>query len=105
MPDRPRVTLHQQTGSTYRHIFAHIKTDDRLLVESNDGGSAPGAFMGASSYDYWVQVPAAHKDGLLLALIAEKYSGRERAVEEFRDWCQEHSLQHQFVTWPSFDGD
>jgi hypothetical protein len=103
MPDRPSVTLYSQEGATFRHVSARIDSNGGLLVESNDVGAAPEALMGASSYEYWVEVPAAHKDALLLALIAEKFGGRERALEDFRDWCRERSLEHRWVVWPSFD--
>lgn len=46
-------------------------------------------------------MPTTAKDELLLALLAERYQGNERAVEDFRDWCQARGISHRFVTWPS----
>lgn len=50
-------------------------------------------------YEFWVDVPAAALRKLVFALIREKYSGRNGAVDEFRSFCENEAIEHKWGTW------
>jgi hypothetical protein len=95
--------LYLQEGHTVRTIQVRIGPEGKVVLSSLDfPGPAVRGFVGdASEYEYWTEVPAAAKDELLLALLVDRYEGKERAVEDFRDWCKARRIPHQFVVWPS----
>ena len=61
---------HEDTNGTRRTVSAEIGIDGDLVAVTQDLGQAPQAVWGRE-YEFWVSVPPAQKDALLLALIAD----------------------------------
>ena len=78
------IKLVSQGGSTSIHIDMCIDENGDLLLSGQDIGNAPEEIYGDIDYEYWLTVPAAEKDKLLLALIEEHYAGDSMVVTTLR---------------------
>ncbi len=86
-------------NNTARYVTAEIHADGSLALYCQDIGQMPLEFWGDSDYEFWVTVPAAHKDALLLALIEKVYQGDSQAVDHIRDLLKAHDIEHHFDQW------
>ena len=93
---RDRVVLVNQGGSTSIHIDARIDEDGNLLLSGQDIGEAPEQIFGKDEYEYWLTVPVAEKDRLLLALIEKIYKGNASVVSEFREFLESKNIPCHF---------
>ena len=90
------VKLVNQGGSTSIHIDARIEESGDLVISGQDIGDAPEEFFGDLDYEYWLTVPAAEKDRLLLALIETQYAGDLSVVSKLRDLMEEKRIPCKF---------
>ena len=90
------VKLVNQGGSTSIHIQARIEESGNLVISGQDIGDAPEEFFGDLDYEYWLTVPAAEKDQLLLALIEKHYAGDSSVVSKLRDLMKEKHIPCTF---------
>ena len=98
-PPPGRVILLEQRGETSRFTHAEIDENGRLLMLTQDIGRAVEEHWGDSDYEFWVTLPAAAKDRLLLALLAQQYTGRFSAVDEFRAFLDAAGIEYKFENW------
>ena len=90
------VKLVNQSGSTSIHIDARIEESGDLVISGQDIGDAPEEFFGDLDYEYWLTVPAAEKDRLLMALIEKHYAGDASVVSRLRDLMKEKRIPCNF---------
>ena len=93
-----RIVLVKQGGSTSIHIDVRIKENGDLLFSGQDIGEAPEEIFGDSDYEYWLTVPAAEKDRLLLALIEQHYAGNGSLVSELRELMESQDIPCAFFS-------
>ena len=93
------VKLVNQSGSTSIHIDACIEESGDLVISGQDIGEAPEEFFGDLDYEYWLTVPAAEKDRLLLALIETHYAGDLSVVSKLRDLMKEKRIPCKFHSY------
>ena len=93
------VKLVNQGGSTSIHIDARIEEGGDLVISGQDIGDAPEEFFGDLDYEYWLTVPAAEKDRLLLALIETQYAGDLSVVSKLRELMEEKSIPCKFHSY------
>ena len=96
---RDRVVLVNQGGSTSIHIDARIDEDGNLLLSGQDIGEAPEQIIGKDEYEYWLTVPAAEKDRLLLALIEKIYKGNASVISELKEYLESRNSPCEFQTY------
>jgi hypothetical protein len=95
--DRPlKVILVEQRGETSIHVSAAILENGDLELSGQDVGKAPSAIFGDSDYEYWLTVPAAHKDALLLALLEALYQGDPRVVSKLKAMLEDKKIPCEF---------
>jgi hypothetical protein len=86
MPADPHpIVLVEQSGETSIHISAEIRKNGDLQLSGQDVGKAPLEISDDSDYEYWLTVPAAQKDLLLLALLESLYKGDAGVISKMRD--------------------
>ena len=90
------VNLIDQKGSTSIHIDVRIKDNGDLLFSGQDIGEAPQEIFGDSDYEYWLTVPAAEKDRLLLALIEKHYGGNSSVISQLRELLESKKIPCEF---------
>ena len=93
------VKLVNQGGSTSIHIQACIEESGNLVISGQDIGDAPEEFFGDLDYEYWLTVPAAEKDQLLLALIEKHYAGDLSVVSTLRDLMKSKGIPCNFHSY------
>lgn len=82
-------------GDGRRTLTAHIKENGDLALEGVDSGSEVEKTMGDWDYEYWLTVPAAFKDTVLLWLIKERFENSSALM----GWLSEKNLPHKFDSW------
>lgn len=93
------VKLVSQTGSTSIYIDARIEGNGDLRISGQDIGEAPEQIFGKDDYEYWLTVPAAEKDRLLLALIEKIHKGNASVVSEMKGFLEERNIPFGFQTY------
>ena len=90
--------FHEETPGGSRAVWAYRYSSGAVSVVAQDLGDAPRQFWGADEYEFGVIVSARHADGISLSFIADRFSGA-RAVDDFRDWANEHGIPCDFWNW------
>jgi len=93
-----KIELVKQGGSTSIHINVRINENGDLLFSGQDIGDAPEEIFGDLDYEYWLTVPAAAKDKLLLALIEKHYAGDALVISTLRDFMESRQIPCQFFS-------
>ena len=92
------IELVNQGGSTSIHIDVRIEKNGDLLFSGQDIGDAPEEIFGDLDYEYWLTVPAAEKDKLLLALIEKHYAGNSTVISEMREFMESKQISCAFFS-------
>jgi hypothetical protein len=92
------IRLVSQGGSTSIHIDVRIDENGDLLFSGQDIGNAPEEVFGDSDYEYWLTVPAAEKDKLLLALIERHYAGDAAVISMLRELMESKQISCGFYS-------
>ena len=92
------IKLVSQGGSTSIHIDMRLNENGDLLFSGQDIGDAPEEIFGSSDYEYWLTVPAAEKDRLLLALLEKHYAGDAMVVSSLREFMESKQIPCQFYS-------
>ena len=90
------IKLVSQGGATSIHIDMRLKENGDLLFSGQDIGDAPEEIFGSSDYEYWLTVPAAEKDRLLLALLEKHYGGDSCVISSLRELMKSKDIPHNF---------
>lgn len=93
------VVLFRQGGETSIHINARIEEAGDLLLSGQDIGEAPQQIFGKDEYEYWLRVPAAAKDRMLLALIEKIYRGNASVMSELKEFLESKEIPCEFHTF------
>ena len=109
MPDKLEANIYRDDHATSRSITLTLSDDYRLCISAYDIGSACEHTWGSDDYQFWVDVePEATKELIKRYKLADdnpetlfnelvlRYKGHEKAVTEFRDFCEEHKIAHEF---------
>ena len=90
------VEIVRKGGATSIHIDVRIDDKGDLRFSGQDIGEAPEQIFGKDDYEYWLTIPAAEKDHVLLALIEKVYHGNASVVSEFREFLESKGIPHEF---------
>ena len=90
------IKLVRQAGATSIYIDARIDDEGNLRLSGQDIGEAPEAMFGKSDYEYFLNIPAAEKDRVLLALLEKVYSGNASVISEFREFLESKGIPCEF---------
>src|SRR5688572_15022591 len=94
-----KVSLVDVEGPTSVYIDAEITAAGDLLLSGQHLGEAPRAVFGDSDYEYWLEIPAASKDDLLLALIETRYSGNASLISDLKQYLEARGIPCQFASY------
>ena len=92
------VKLVRIGGDTSIYIDVCIDENKDLLFSGQDIGNAPEEIFGDIDYEYWLTVPAAEKDRLLLALIEKHYAGDAMVVSTLRELMESKDIPCGFYS-------
>ena len=93
------IKLVSKGGSTSIYIDMSIDEDGNLLFSGQDIGSDPEEIFGDIDYEYWLTVPAAEKDRLLLALLEKHYAGDALVISTLRELMESKQIPCSFYSF------
>ena len=93
------IELVNQGGSTSIHIDVCLKENGDLLFSGQDIGEAPEKIFGDLDYEYWLTIPAAEKDRVLLALIEKHYAGDASVISTLREFMESKQISCEFFSY------
>jgi hypothetical protein len=100
MPAEPnQIVLVDQPGETSIRISAEVCSNGDLLLSGQDIGKAPEEIFGDSDYEYWLRVPAAARDRLLLALLEVLYQGDVSVVGKMKEMLGKKRIPCEFSSF------
>ena len=91
--------VYRQDGEHFRSIMVTLEPNGTLMVDAQDMGPLVQQVFGDSDYEFWVRVPPEAAGRLAFALLKKMYGGRDRAVDEFRDFCISEGIPHEAASW------
>jgi hypothetical protein len=94
------VQLAKQEGTESRSVRLHIGRDGTIRMDAHDMGPIVEQIWNHEDYEFSVQVPASAVGKLAFELLRDKFSGNLSAVDEFRSFCAERGILHEFYSWP-----
>ncbi len=100
MPDPKTVVLCARGEPMRSTVEASIDSAGNLTIAGCDAGDLVREMWGHDDYEYTLTVPAADKDRLLLALLAQHYGDNSEAFAAIRRLLEQHSVPHRFDSWP-----
>src|SRR5208282_2064920 len=93
-----QIVLVEQPGETSIRISAEILEDGDLQLSGQDIGKAPREIFGDSDYEYWLRVPSAQKDALLLALLEALHKGDPSVVSKMKALLAARKIPCEFFS-------
>jgi hypothetical protein len=91
--------LYRQEGDNFRSVRLSVDADGSIKLDTQDMGTLVKEIWGDSDYEFWVDVPASALPKLVFVLLREKYTGRDTAVDEFRAFCKQEEIEHEWDNW------
>jgi hypothetical protein len=99
MPDEThQIVLVEQPGETSIRISAEIGKNGDLQLSGQDLGKGPQEVFDDSDHEYWLTVPAAQKDLLLLALLESLYKGDACAISKLQELLVAKKIPCEFFS-------
>ncbi len=95
MSETDSIELFRREGDPFRSVRLSVDADGSVRLNAQDMGKAVREVWGDNDYEFWVDVPASALRKLVFALLHEKYAGRERAVDEFGEFCKQKGIEHE----------
>ena len=90
------ITLRREQSDTgISELKAQINAQGDLVFAGYDSGPQVERYLGDWDFEYWVTVPAAYKDTLLLHLLRDRF----QSVHEVRAWLDSLSVPHSTVSF------
>jgi hypothetical protein len=99
MPETYSTELYRQESDSFRSIRLSVNPDGSIRLDAQDMGKHVEEVWGDSDYEFLVDVSASAIRKLVFALLREKYVGRERAVDEFHEFCKREEIEHEWDSW------
>jgi hypothetical protein len=99
MTETYSTELYRQKGDNFRSVRLSVNADGSIKLDTQDMGTIVKEIWGDSDYEFWVDVPASALHKLVFALLREKYTGRDKAVDEFRAFCKQEEIEHEWDSW------
>lgn len=98
MTTQRRLLYASDAGPT--HVKVHVEIDSKgdLVLAGHDVGAAPLQASGDADLEYFLRVPAAQKDRLLLDLVAHAFS-TATACSDLKEWLKGRGVPCSFETW------
>ncbi len=94
-PIRALLIRSEETSDGYSRLEVRIDEAESLVMEGSDAGEEVRRLFGDSDFEYWLTVPAAFKDTVLLCLILDRF----QSVHDLRAWLEQRSIPCEFTSY------
>ena len=92
------IQLFVQDGEEFIRLYLNLR-DEGLQLLGHDIGPKVEQFWGDDDYEFWVEIKPHAMGRLAFALLRDRYAGRKHAVSEFREFCKQNAIEHEFGNW------
>jgi hypothetical protein len=99
MTETYSTELYRQEGDDFRSVCLSVNADGSIKLDAQDMGKLVKEIWGDDDYEFWVNVPGTALPKLVFVLLREKYTGRDKAVDEFRAFCKQEEIEHEWDSW------
>lgn len=83
----------REHGGESNRLDAKIKADGDLSLEGYYAGPMCEKFFGDSDYEFWLTIPAAYKDTILLHLLKERFD----SAQSMGAWLKELDIPSTYA--------
>ena len=90
------IVLVNEKGDISVYIDASITDTGDLRLSGQDLGKELEGIFGDSEYEYFLTIPSAFKDKVLLALIEKIYKGNARVISDVRSLLETKGIPCEF---------
>jgi hypothetical protein len=94
------VQLARQDGVEFRSVRLNMGGDGTIRMDTHDTGPNVQRVWDHEDYEFFVEVSPLAVGRLAFELLRDKFAGNLKAVSEFRNFCQERGILHEFQSWP-----
>ena len=94
------VQLAKKDGVEFRSVRLNIGGDGAIRMDTHDMGPNVERVWDHEDYEFFVEVPPLALGKLAFELLRDRFAGNLKAVSEFRNFCQERGIVHEFQSWP-----
>lgn len=95
----PSIQIAREERPEFRSVMIEFRNNG-IRVSAQDFGPST-RLMGSDDgeLEFWVDVPSGALQHLCAMLLRDRYHGHIDAVSQFRAYCEENSIQHEFMIW------
>jgi hypothetical protein len=94
------VQLAKQDGAEFRSVRLNIGGDGTIRMDTHDMGPNVERVWDHEDYEFFVEVSPLALGRLAFELLRDKFAGNLKAVSDFRNFCEERGIAHEFQSWP-----
>lgn len=91
--------LFKEDGDESRIVSLSCQDDGSIRLYTSDVGPTAERFWGSDEYEFWVTIAPDSIADLAFALLKERFSGKSKAVDELREFCERNGVKHSFDQW------
>ncbi len=100
MENTVTAQLALQAGTEFREVRLRLGSNGEIIIEAQDMGPTVKQIWDRDDYEFSVTVPVSSVARLAFELLKERFAGNLGAVDAFRTFCEERSIEHKFFSWP-----
>lgn len=89
------ILFKNDEGPTRTTLEADVDEKGNLVLSGCDLGDAPREAFGDSDYEWWIAVPAEHRNAVLLELMKDRF-GHATGTTTFMEWLDARAIPHTF---------
>jgi hypothetical protein len=94
-----KVELVRESGPISIFVSARIDADGSVLLSGQDLGARVEEVWGDSDYEYWLRIPAAAKDDMILTLLEQLYAGEPAVVSRLKALLESNGIACEFSSY------
>ncbi len=86
-------------GARYGKVEVRLSDGGGLEITRHEMGGGERAAWGEDDEEVTLELDVADVAKLALALLTERYKGKQDAVEQIRDLCDAHDVPAKYSVW------
>lgn len=95
IPTTELVIRYEKQEDGYSELLVKINENGDLVLDGCDAGEEVRRSFGDWDYEYWLTVPNAFKETLLLHLVKDRFT----SVNDMRSWLNERGIPSEFTSF------
>jgi hypothetical protein len=97
--DQPSIEIAREERPEFRSVMIEFRGAGIRLSAQDFGPSTRMMGSDGGELEFWVDIPPQALQRLCAIMIRDRYNGEIEAVSEFRAYCEENEIKHEFMIW------